>query len=135
MNVQTVEQIRAETKKILASALAFRDARANSQYETVIHEAKEFITHHYSEPDLGLNDVAAQVNLSSSHFSTVFSRETGETFIEYLTRIRIEKAKELLRTTSLKSFEIAYTVGYKDPHYFSSVFKKNTGFSPREFRS
>ena len=135
MNIQLVEQIRAETQRIFTSTLAFRDAQAHNQYESMIYQAKEYIARHYSEPDLCLNDVAAQVNLSSSHFSTVFSRETGETFIEYMTRIRIEKAKELLRTTSLKSFEIAYTVGYKDPHYFSSVFKKNTGLSPREFRS
>jgi two-component system response regulator YesN len=79
--------------------------------------------------------VAAQANLSASHFSVVFSQETGQTFKEHLTEIRINKAKELLRMTSLRSADIAYQVGYNNPHYFSSVFKKNTGFSPIEFRS
>jgi len=134
MHVQTVEQIRAETREIFASALAFRDTQTHNQHGLVIHQAKEYIGHHSSNSDLSLNDVAAHVNLSPSHFSTVFSRETGETFSEYLTRIRIGKAKELLRTTSLKSFEIADRVGYGDPHYFSTVFKKNTGFTPIEFR-
>jgi two-component system response regulator YesN len=134
MNIQTVEQIKAETKRMFASALAFRDAQVHNQHELVIHQAKEYIDHYYDNSELSLNTVAAQVNLSPSHFSTVFSRETGETFIEYLTRIRIEKAKELLRTTSLKSFEIADRVGYGDPHYFSTVFKKNTGLTPMEFR-
>ncbi len=134
MNIKTVEQIREETRKIFTSALAFRDSQPQSQYMAVSHQAQEYIDSHFSDPDISLNEVAAHVNLSPSHFSTVFSREIGETFKEYLTRVRIEKAKELLRTTSLKSFEIAYRIGYKDPHYFSFVFKKNTGLSPRKFR-
>jgi two-component system response regulator YesN len=74
------------------------------------------------------------VNLSPCHFSAVFSQETGKTFKEYLTEIRIKKAKELLRTTTLKAFEICYQIGYNDPHYFSHVFRKNTGLTPKEFR-
>jgi two-component system response regulator YesN len=73
--------------------------------------------------------------LSASHFSAVFSQEAHQTFKEYLTEIRINKAKELLRMTTLRSADIAYQVGYNDPHYFSSVFKRNTGLSPIEFRS
>ena len=64
----------------------------------------------------------------------VFSQETGCTFKEYLTEIRIRRAKELLRTTPLRSADIAYEVGYNDPHYFSYVFRKNTGLTPSEFR-
>ena len=86
------------------------------------------------DPNLSLNQVAAQVNLSPSHFSVVFSQETGQTFKEYLTEIRINRAKELLRMTTSRSAEISYQVGYNDPHYFSSVFRKNTGLSPTEFR-
>jgi two-component system response regulator YesN len=65
----------------------------------------------------------------------VFAQETNQTFKDYLTEVRIQKAKELLRTTTLRSTDISYQVGYNDPHYFSSAFKKNTGFSPGEFRS
>jgi two-component system response regulator YesN len=64
----------------------------------------------------------------------VFSQETGRTFKEYLTEVRIAKARELLRNTALKSFEIADQIGYSDPHYFSYVFRKHTGVSPTEFR-
>jgi two-component system response regulator YesN len=83
---------------------------------------------------LGLNEVAAQVNLSPSHFSVVFSQENEQTFKEYLTEIRIQKARELLRTSNLGATEISLQIGYSDPHYFSYVFKKNTGMSPTEFR-
>jgi two-component system response regulator YesN len=78
--------------------------------------------------------VAAHVLLSPSYFSVVFGREVGETFIEYLTNVRIRKAIELLHATSLTSSEIAYRVGYHNPRYFYSVFRKVTGLPPNEFR-
>jgi two-component system response regulator YesN len=134
MNIKTLDQIKVETRKILTSALAFRDGQVRHQRAGLVHQAKAYIDNHFTDPDLSLNKVAAQVNLSASHFSTVFSHETGETFRDYLTRIRIDRAKELLRTTSLKSFEVAYQSGYNDPHYFSHIFRKNTGFSPQQYR-
>jgi two-component system, response regulator YesN len=134
-NIKTIEQLRDQVHKILSSALAYRDSQPNGQYKNLIRQAKEYLNRHYTNPELTLNEVAAQANLSASHFSVVFSQETCQTFKEYLTEIRINKAKELLRMTSLRSADIAYQVGYNDPHYFSSVFKKNTGFSPIEFRS
>ena len=84
---------------------------------------------------LSPNEVAARANLSASHFSAVFSQETHQTFKEHLTEVRINKAKELLRMTTLRSADIAYQVGYNDPHYFSSLFKKKIGLSPIQFRS
>jgi two-component system response regulator YesN len=134
-NVKTVEQLREQVYKILTSVLLFRDRQANNSHRAVIQKAKRYIDLHYMDEDLSLNDVAACVNLSASHFSIVFSEETGQTFKEYLTEVRIGKARELLRTTSLGSAEISYKVGYSDPHYFSHVFRKNTGLSPSEFRS
>ena len=134
MNVKTIDQIREQAQKILVSALEFRDSQAHNQYAEMIHQAKAYIDAHYSDPDISLSEIAAHVNLSPSHFSSVFSHETGETFKEYLTGTRIKKAKELLRTTALKTFEISYQIGYNDPHYFSHVFKKNTNVSPKNFR-
>jgi len=64
----------------------------------------------------------------------MFKKETGQNFINYLTNIRIEKAKELLRSTNLKSYEIAYKVGYDNPTYFSTVFKKLTGMTPLDYK-
>jgi two-component system, response regulator YesN len=134
-NVKTVEQLREQAYKIISVALAYRDSQPNGQHTHLIRQAKGYIEHHYTDPELSLNEVAAQANLSASHFSAVFSQETCQTFKEYLTEVRMNKAKELLRMTTLRSADIAYQVGYNDPHYFSSVFKKNTGLSPIEFRS
>ncbi len=133
-NIKTAEQLREQVCKIITTALAYRDSQPKGQHTDLIRQAKEFLEQHYTDPDLSLTEVAARVNLSASHFSVVFSQETGHTFKECLTDIRINKAKELLRMTGLRSADIAYQVGYNDPHYFSSVFKKHTGLSPSEFR-
>jgi two-component system response regulator YesN len=134
-NIKTIENLREQVSKILVNALVFRDNRTKNQHAKLVRQAKEYIDAHYMEASISLNEIAAQVNLSPSHFSMVFAQETNQTCKDYLTEVRIEKAKELLRTTALKSADIAYQVGYNDPHYFSYTFKKNTGFSPVEFRS
>ncbi len=132
--IKTVEQIQAQAQEIIFAALAFRDSQSTKQYAGMIRQAQTFIARQYVNADLSLNQVAAQVGLSPCHFSAVFSQETGTTFKEYLTEIRIKKAKELLRTTSLRSSEISEQIGYNDPHYFSYVFRKSTRLSPKEFR-
>ena len=78
--------------------------------------------------------MASHVALSNNHFCTVFSQEMGVTFTEYLTNVRITRARELLTTTPMRTSDVAYAVGYNDPHYFSYLFKKNTGLSPRDYR-
>lgn len=132
-NIKTTQHLREQARKILLNALAFRDSRT-SYHAGMIQQAKEYIDRHYMNPDLALNRVAAQVNLSPSYFSVVFGQATGQTFKEYLTEIRIKKAKELLRMTTQGAADISYQVGYSDPHYFSYVFRKNTGLSPTQFR-
>jgi two-component system response regulator YesN len=132
--VESSEQLRQRTRAVLTRALAFRAGRALRQYAGMVKQAQEYILGHYMDPEISLNDVAAQVNLSPSHFSAVFSQEVGQTFKEYVTEVRLKRAKELLRTTTLKAFEIADQIGYNDPHYFSQVFRKHTGLTPMEFR-
>ncbi|MFS0723481.1 helix-turn-helix domain-containing protein [Paenibacillus sp. 1P07SE] len=81
-----------------------------------------------------LCEVARKVYMTPTYLSLLFKTNTGHTFIEHLTQIRMEKAKELLRTTHYKNYEVAEQVGYQDPRYFSQVFKKKVGVSPTEFR-
>jgi two-component system, response regulator YesN len=134
-SLNSIDQVQEQTRQILIRALDFRDKRSGSQTATLMGKARDYIEDHYQNPDISLNSIASFVNLSPSHFSVVFSRETGETFIGYLTRKRIEKAKELLRSTSLRTSEISERIGYENPHYFSTVFKKITSFSPTDFRN
>jgi two-component system response regulator YesN len=134
VTIQTVDEMRDVLRDIFTAVFTFRNNHAQYEKTKLIFEAKDFIDAHFTDPNLLLNDVAATINLSPSHFSVVFGRETGQSFKDYLTRIRIERAKELLRTTNLKCSEIAYQSGYNDPHYFSTVFRKNTGYPPQQFR-
>lgn len=100
---------------------------------SVIDRAKAYITEHYAD-DISLDDVSRAVNISPYYFSKVFRAETGDTFIEYVTNIRIEKAKELLHGAELSMKEICGQIGYADPNYFSRIFKKNVGMTPTEFK-
>ena len=120
---------------LLETAVELREGVSRKKYSSLLKDARAYIEQNYDNEDISLNTVAASVNLSPNHFSTIFSQETGRTFIEYLTFVRMEKAKELLRTTSMKTAEIAFAVGYKDSHYFSYLFKKTQECTPREFRA
>jgi two-component system response regulator YesN len=134
-DITSIEQLQGQAWGILSRALTFRDSQNKNPYVGIIQQAKDYLTEHYRDAALSLGDVAGQVNLSPSHFSVIFSQEIGQNFKEYLTELRIQKAKELLRASHLKTAEIAYQVGYNDPHYFSVVFHKVTGLTPTEFRA
>ena len=129
------EEVLPLCRYMLERAIVFRDSQGSTRYGGVMRKAKAFISENYTDSNLTLHDVASHVALSNNHFCTVFSQESGGvTFTEYLTSLRISKAKELLSTSAMRTSEIAYAVGYNDPHYFSYLFKKNTGLSPRDFR-
>ena len=95
--------------------------------------AKNYIQENYSR-DISLDDVSKEVNISPYYFSKLFKEEAGENFIEYLTRIRIETAKTMLKDPNLSIKEIGVLSGYVDPNYFSRIFKKQTDMTPREYR-
>ncbi len=133
--IDSIEKFGELTEYTLNKVLEFRDTRVEKKYDSIIKKAKEYIHSNYANSNISLISVASYVNVSPSHFSTIFSQEAGENFIEYLTKVRVKKAMELLKTTSLKSSEIAYNVGYNDPHYFCYIFKKAIGITPKEYRS
>ena len=130
----SVQQTRDCLTKLIEHAVEARDSKATKRYGKLIEDAKEYIGKNYANGEISLNATAQSVNLSPNHFSTIFSQETGSTFIEYLTDLRMEKAREMLRCTDRKTSEIAYCVGYQDPHYFSYLFRKINNCSPREYR-
>ncbi len=120
---------------MLQAALQIRDRESDFQSGKVLRKTLEYIDNNFFRESLSLNEVANEVNVSANYLSAVFSQRQEKTFVEYITGKRMEKAKKLLKTTEMSSGEIAQEVGYKDPHYFSFVFKKTQGCSPREYRS
>lgn len=98
-------------------------------------QAKTYIEEHYKENELSADTLCRQLNVSAAYFSTIFKKEVGLSFVAYLTKIRLEHAVELLRTTENKTYVIAEAVGYTEPNYFSYVFKKQYGISPSKYRA
>lgn len=121
-------------ERIISKALELREKSASNRYGDIVDEVMKYIEEHYAQEDLSLNILASHVNFSPNHLSMVLSQQTGQTFIKYLTDFRMNKAKELLRCTGKRSSEIGLEVGYKDPHYFSFLFKKIQGMTPTQYR-
>lgn len=120
--------------RIMNKALVLREKKASGRYEDVVSEVIHYIEDNYAQEELSLNLLASHVNFSPNHLSMIFSQQTGQTLIRYLTDYRMNRAKELLRCSSKKSSVISMEVGYKDPHYFSYLFKKTQGMTPTQYR-
>ena len=131
---KNMESAIAYAKKMISQAIKIRDQNSGNKNRSILKTAVDFIDSHYMEEDISLNTVANVANVSSNHFSALFSQNMGQTFIEYLTTLRMNKAKELLRCTGMRSSEIAGEIGYKDAHYFSYLFKKTQGMTPSDYR-
>lgn len=133
--LKTVDQMKSWLEEMCRSVIAFLSERRTNVNNTQLQDAILFINDHYNDPGLSLSQVCQHVFLSLSYFSGLFKQQTGDTFVEYLTRLRLDKAKQLLLTTQLKTYDIAERVGYSDPQYFSVIFKRNTGRTPKEYRT
>lgn len=106
-----------------------------SGYNQLVEQAKAYIREHYGEPDISIGRVCKHLHISTGYFSSIFKKEVKMTFVNYLMQIRLEAAKDLLRSTELKAFEIAERIGFADPNYFSFCFRKKYGQSPKEYKN
>ena len=131
---KNIESAIAYAEKMVSQAITIRDKNSGNKNRSILKTAVDFIESHYMEEEISLNTVANVANVSANHFSALFSQNMGQTFIEYLTSLRMNKAKELLRCTGMRSSEIAGEIGYKDAHYFSYLFKKTQGMTPSDYR-
>lgn len=132
--LESFESSREYIIHLLTRALEVRGNILPKSQNSSLFEALIYMQENYTDSSINLNVVAGIANVTPSHFSAMFSQKMCKTFVEYLTELRMEKARELLSYTGQNSSEIAYAVGYNDSHYFSHLFKKIHGVSPREFR-
>lgn len=122
---------------VLYACLALLDqisGHRQTNCSSAVEKALHYIEQHYANPELSVEEVCQELHLSSSYFRALFKKEMSAPFGNYVTRVRMEKAKALLLSTDKKNYEIAEKVGYSDPHYFSFCFKKYYGASPNEMR-
>ncbi len=136
--LQNLTTIGKAFRWVSAFACKLREAiygsRQNSHIRFV-EDAKQMIFRLHTDMNLGLETVCDQLGVSPSYFSSTFKRETGTSFVQYLTMTRMERAKELLKGTELKTYEIAEAVGISESNYFSFCFKRYAGISPSQYRS
>lgn len=135
LRFDNIDEVKEWFKAICVKMLNQIAKKRQSSCSALVDKAKKYINDNYGDSELSLNSVSNYLHISPSYFGAIFKNELGETFVNFLLKIRMEKARDLLSTTAMKSFEIAEKVGYSQQHYFSYSFKKHYGVSPNEFRN
>ncbi|GLC31108.1 response regulator [Clostridium omnivorum] len=130
-----INEVKSWVKDIALKLSNYITKDRQDTVKLIVRQAKDYAKENYNDSEITINKICEHLHISPTYFSLIFKRETKTTFINYLTKIRMEAAKELLRTTDKKTFEIAEKVGYSEPNYFSYSFKKNFGISPSEYRN
>ncbi|PKG25267.1 response regulator [Niallia nealsonii] len=130
----TIEDALHQLLTSLYKIADYVNKRGGGKIPNLIDKAKRYMTQNFQTPSLSLDDAASHINVSNSYFSIIFKQETGYTFVDYLTLLRMEKAKYLLKASSYRTYEISELVGYNNSTYFSTLFKRQFGCSPSEYR-
>lgn len=136
--LENLSSLRKAVEKMLQFSIKVSEELRNLRLDSsrmIIQDAKQYIDQHYNKEELSLSMTALKVSVSTGYLSALFKKETGINFIDYLTNVRMGKAMDMLKNTDKKAYEIAYEIGFSNPHYFSVSFKKFCGKSPSEFRS
>lgn len=130
---RTLEELEEWMNQVIGGIIAFKKSHNVPHKQDMISEIKEYVSKHYNE-QISLADLASRFFINPYYLSQIFKQKTGDTYLNFLTNIRIAKAKELLETTDLKMYEICQMVGYSDPQHFSRMFEKTAGCKPKEYR-
>lgn len=133
LEIEKLDEVRRWFVEKMAGASRNVAGKREEQSISVVERARKYIDSHYNK-DISLDDVSREVEISPYYFSKIFKEETGRNFVEYVTEIRMNRAKELLLKTDMSMKEICSEIGYADPNYFSRIFKKNTGVTPTEYK-
>ncbi len=134
-SLDTLDQYEDAVASFFSALRESLNAQHRSRGSQLISKICRHIDENFCDPALSLNSVSSAVYISPTYLSILFKKEMGTTFVDYVSRLRMEKAKELLRDGNLKTYEAAERTGYNDPQYFSSCFKKYTGLTPSEYKA
>lgn len=132
--IDTLPEMKKYLLKLTGATINTILSIQNKKVNQVIEDIKEYLHNNLSHPELSLSNTAKRFYMNASYLSRIFKQETGFTFVEYLTKIRMDKAIKLIKETNLKAYQVADEVGISNPHYFSICFKKWTGVSINDFK-
>ena len=130
---EKIDDIRMWGHALLGDISGYAEQYKSTLHNSVIEQAKQYIEDNYDK-DIGLDEVAGHVFLSSIYFSHIFKQKTGGNFVDYLVKVRMRNAMELLKSPQYKIYEVSEKVGYKNTKYFYKLFKGFTGLTPAEYR-
>lgn len=133
MNISDGDELKKWFLDKMHNAASNMSTGSSDHTHYLIRKALELIDENFSK-DISLNEISESLNISSYYFSKLFKDETGEGFVEYLTRKRVERAKEMLKDPERSIKEVGCDCGYSDPNYFSRIFKKVVGMTPTEYK-
>ncbi|MCR5098853.1 MAG: response regulator [Lachnospiraceae bacterium] len=132
--IDSAQELSAWFNDIAFNVRSILKEQRNSATRSFVKSARDYVRDHYGDCDLTINDVCSELGVSAAYFSTVFKKETGQTFINYLTDYRMQEAVRMMVEQDEKTYVIAEKVGYADANYFSYVFKKQFGMSPTKYK-
>jgi two-component system response regulator YesN len=135
MKRESIEAAQQWILELFQMAVHYTKLHKPTKSNKMATAAKLYIELHYSNPDLQLEEVAHHAYVNSSYLRALFKKEVGMTITDYVTHVRMQKAKELLSQGSNKVSDIAEQIGYNDPAYFSRCFKKYYGYPPSEYEN
>ncbi|KAB3531117.1 response regulator transcription factor [Alkaliphilus serpentinus] len=134
LEIEDLQELKLAYINYLKNTVRRLDEYRKRELRGLIAKAIKYIDDHYKQ-NISLDDVAKEINMSYHYFSKFFKDSTGKNFVDYLTELRIEKSKQILRDSSINIKEVCFEVGYNDPNYFSKIFKKITGITPTDYRN
>jgi len=134
LKFETIIDVKRWLMNIITFIIDYVDEKSTGRSKSIVQEAKEYIRHNYHR-DISVQSVADELHYNANYLNNIFKEDTGETILEYITRIRMEAAKKLLAEEQhVKMYEICEKVGYKSVSYFRNIFKRHTGLSPKEYK-
>ncbi len=134
LSIDSAQELKEWFTEIAQKVRSILNEQRSMTTRSFVKNAKDYVRDHYGDCDLTINDVCSSLGVSAAYFSTVFKKETGQTFINYLTEYRMNEAVRMMIEQDEKTYIIAEKVGYADANYFSYVFKKQFGVSPTKYK-
>jgi two-component system response regulator YesN len=133
VGVETLDNIEEQLMDNIAKLIDIIKEYNLNQSDNTVHRACEYVLKHIDE-DITLTSIANNLNISKNYLCSIFKQQTGENFLEYATKAKMERAKILLKKHDYKVYEVSDMLGYKETTYFSKLFKKHTGYTPAEYK-